>query len=248
MIIQPAVVTIWILRLVLSAASWQPLSSSPPDWAWVSLPGEHTVRGVYHDSHSGAFVCVEIGRRSYVRSWREVSHHDDTVNWSQGTTTNGLQYEVATAEDAGEVIRRSDSRMTGGVSTEEGLNPNFPRGCALLAVTFPIGPAEAEELEVAHFYSATCSEEQRQRVRALLLERPSLRSIEWIPPANEPPATVEQGMSLRDLLASNGHPYDCRRSGSEGLILSYPSGQVTGVIDFGFDGAQRLVSVNDRSD
>jgi hypothetical protein len=99
---------------------------------------------------------------------------------------------------------------------------------------------------MATFYAAVCSTLQRQRVRSLLLEQPSLRAgAQWEPPASGPPTRMKHGTALEEVLAANGHPYDCRRSGSEGLVLSFASGKTTGLVEFVFDKQQRLTSVVD---
>jgi hypothetical protein len=236
---------IGISALLAGAGGWEPLNSPPSGWTWVALPGEHSTRGVYHDSVSGAYVCIDIGPRSIVGSWLSTTRHDKSVTWSRGTTANGRPYDLATAKDANAVVARTEPRTTENAK-ERSDDPNFPRRCSLLAVIFATESGNSDDPEVATFYSATCSTLQRQRVRSLLLERPSVNTAaEWTPPAGDPPTRLRTGTTLRQLLAANGQPYDCRRSGSEGLVLSFGSGKPTGLVEFTFDRDQKLTSVTD---
>lgn len=231
---------------------WEPLVTPPVGWTWVALPSEDSIRGVYHDSVSGAFVEVDIGRRTRVGSWRETARHDASVHHSRGVTESGIPYDLVTAEDARGVVARSEGRMTGDTAGDTD-DPNVPVGCSLIAVTFPEANAPLGEGPVSNFWSATCNNSQKERARQLLLGRSSLR-----PPMQQPieqgPAKprrrlnlLEKGLALREVLKQNGWPYECRRNATDGIILlmPLPLGAADRMTELTFDRGQHLLTARE---
>jgi hypothetical protein len=228
-----------LLGVLLSGDNrWEPFESTPPAWTWVALPPTDSVRGVYHDSLSGAFVQVDIVEASGGEPSFDVAGGGATPRREHGALSANVTYDLATYPDARAAIGHILGRTPKAPARD--LPPD---GCSLLAATFHIEQGTTRPRS-AHFWSATCDALQRERVRRLLLTRRNFRPLEWPRQDRGLPQEldVQKGDKLRDILARKGWPFDCWRAGMSGVVLVFPLTEYRAA-ELRFDRTQRLVEI-----
>jgi hypothetical protein len=238
-----------------SAEEWQPLKSPPAGWTWIALIPEDSMRGVYHDSVSGAFVEVDIGGERQIGSWAEAVRSDGTAELRSGWTEKGVPYEVVTSEDARDTIAAVLGKLGGDTPSDKVADSDYqllpPPECPLFAVSYHVTDSGSKEPNIVwNFSAATCSDSQTTRVRGLLsagveLREDPLAATAHLRGRHDAGALhrLKVGATLHDVLTEVGQPFDCWRWGSDGLVIAYVAQSTDDLVQLRFDSQQDLVAV-----
>lgn len=147
----------------------QPLVDLPSGWIHLGAECTDCWMGAYHDSASGAYVSYSVEHPGNFGDWLDPGRAAPGDEFSEGIV-NGIPYRKVTFDNARLRVRHMLERGFGdtlenlGKMGEVAFRLLPPANCSLVSVGFIL------EKENRLFTCAVCTEQQQNRVNALLFQ------------------------------------------------------------------------------